>query len=62
MTWYSVKHTDKFTFTFAMSVILLFVVWVYYINKGKVISVHFLTEHHAMKAYWGSGGIAPRIL
>jgi hypothetical protein len=28
--------------------------------KGKVVSV--LTEHHAMKAYWGSGGIAPRIL
>jgi len=24
--------------------------------------VHFLTEHHAMKAYWGSGGITPRIL
>jgi len=22
----------------------------------------FLTEHHAMKAYWGSGGIAPLIL
>jgi hypothetical protein len=22
----------------------------------------FLTEHHAMKAYWGSGDIAPRIL
>jgi hypothetical protein len=21
-----------------------------------------LTEHHAMKAYWGSGGISPRIL
>jgi hypothetical protein len=21
-----------------------------------------LTEHHAIKAYWGSGGIAPRIL
>jgi hypothetical protein len=21
-----------------------------------------LTEHHAMKAYWGSGDIAPRIL
>jgi len=21
-----------------------------------------LTEHHAMKAYWESGGIAPRIL
>jgi hypothetical protein len=26
-----------------------------------VVSVLFLTEHHAMKAYWGSGGIAPRI-
>jgi len=24
--------------------------------------VSFLTEHHAMKAYWGSGIIAPRIL
>jgi hypothetical protein len=22
----------------------------------------FLTEHRAMKAYWGSGGVAPRIL
>jgi hypothetical protein len=21
--------------------------------KGKVVSVIFLTEHHAMKAYWG---------
>jgi hypothetical protein len=21
-----------------------------------------LTKHHTMKAYWGSGGIAPRIL
>jgi hypothetical protein len=21
-----------------------------------------LTKHHAMKAYWGSGGIAPRFL
>jgi hypothetical protein len=25
--------------------------------KGKVVP-----EHHAMKAYWGSGGIAPLIL
>jgi hypothetical protein len=24
--------------------------------------VIFLTEHHAMKACWGSGGIAPLIL
>jgi hypothetical protein len=29
--------------------------------KGKVVPV-LLTEHHAMKAYWGSGGIAPLIL
>jgi hypothetical protein len=32
------------------------------IGKGKVVPVIFYTEHHAMKAYWGSGGIAPRIL
>jgi hypothetical protein len=31
-------------------------------GKGKVVPVLFLTEHHAMKAYWGSGGIAPLIL
>jgi hypothetical protein len=32
-------------------------------NKGKVKSkVFFLTGHHAMKAYWVSGGIALRIL
>jgi hypothetical protein len=30
--------------------------------KDKVVPVFFLTEHHAMKAYWGSGGIAPIIL
>jgi hypothetical protein len=28
-------------------------------GKGKVSPVLW-TEHHAMKAYWGSGGIAPR--
>jgi hypothetical protein len=31
-------------------------------GKGKVVPMIFLTEHHAMKAYWGSIGIAPRIL
>jgi hypothetical protein len=30
-------------------------------GKSKVVSV-LLTEHHAMKVYWGSEGIAPRIL
>jgi len=30
-------------------------------GKGKVVPVLFLTEHHAMKAYWGSGDTAPHI-
>jgi hypothetical protein len=29
--------------------------------KGKVVPV-LLTEHHAMRTYWGSGDIAPSIL
>jgi hypothetical protein len=31
------------------------------ICKGKVKVVP-VPEHHAMKAYWGNGSIAPRIL
>jgi hypothetical protein len=31
-------------------------------GKGKVVPVIFLTDHHAMKAYWGSGGVAALIL
>jgi hypothetical protein len=30
-------------------------------GKVKVSLVLFVIENHAMKAYWGSGGIAPRI-
>jgi hypothetical protein len=30
--------------------------------KGKLVAVFFLTEHHAMKAYWGSRTITPLIL
>jgi hypothetical protein len=30
--------------------------------KFHINKVSFLTEHHAMKAYWESGGIAPLIL
>jgi hypothetical protein len=30
-------------------------------GKVKVVPVVFLIEHHATKAYLGSGGIAPRI-
>jgi hypothetical protein len=29
--------------------------------KGKVVPV-LSAEHHAMEAYWGSGGTAPLIL
>jgi hypothetical protein len=31
-------------------------------GKYKVIPVRLLTEHHAIKAYWGNGGMAPLIL
>jgi hypothetical protein len=31
-------------------------------DKGKVVPVLLLTEHHAIKAYWGNGGTVPRIL
>jgi len=31
-------------------------------GKGKAVPVLLLTEHHATKAYWGNGGIAPLIL
>jgi hypothetical protein len=30
-------------------------------GKGNIVPVLFLTEHHAMKAYCGNWGIAPRI-
>jgi hypothetical protein len=30
--------------------------------KIKLSLCFFLTEHHAMKAYWGSGDMAPLIL
>jgi hypothetical protein len=30
--------------------------------KREVVPVLFLTQHHAMKTYWGGGDISPRIL
>jgi len=36
--------------------------WVELAQTGKVVHLLFLTEHHAVKAYWGSEGIALRIL
>jgi hypothetical protein len=32
------------------------------VSEGKVVPVLLLTKHHAMKAYWGSGGTALLIL
>jgi len=37
--------------------------WIDYIpSPFKLTDVLSLTEHHAMKAYWGSGDTAPPIL
>jgi hypothetical protein len=40
--------------------------WTYrYDWRGKEVKVKLslcLPEHHAMKAYWGSGGISPLII
>jgi len=52
MTWYLVKHMDKFTFTF---------------QHPRYCSIKVklplcLTKHYAMKTYWGSGGIVAHIL
>jgi hypothetical protein len=32
------------------------------VGKGKESCPCFVTEYHAIKAYWGSGGVASRIL
>jgi hypothetical protein len=34
----------------------------YNLNTSAIWYSFFLTENHALKAYWESGGIAPRIL
>jgi len=35
---------------------------IHFYYKGKVKLTLCLIKHQAMKTYWGSGGIAPRIL
>jgi hypothetical protein len=32
------------------------------VNTVMNLPCAFFTEHHAMKAYWGSGGLTPHIL
>jgi hypothetical protein len=55
IAWCLVKHRDNFTFTL--------LIFNSKIKKAKGnFPVLLLTEHHAMKAYWRSGGVAPRIL
>jgi len=39
-----------------------YVIYAYNVCNVKVKVSLCLTKHHAVKAYWGSGGIAPRIL
>jgi len=53
LRWYLETYHNSFL-SYLPQVMLL--------SKGKVVLVLFLTDHHSMKAYWGSGGIAPRIL
>jgi formate hydrogenlyase subunit 4 len=43
-----------------MMIIIIIIIIIITTIIGKVVPV--LTEHHAMKAYWGSGSIAPLIL
>jgi hypothetical protein len=46
MAWCLVKHMDNFTLQYAN-------------RQTRFQCPCALTEHHAMKTYWGSGGIAP---
>jgi len=32
------------------------------VKKAKKVKGKVVPKHHAMKAYWGSGGITPHIL
>jgi hypothetical protein len=53
-----VAHNSSQWVVHLMSVFIRLDSW----RKGKIVPLLFLTEHHAVKAYWGSGCIAPRIL
>jgi len=47
MAWCLVKHRDNFTFLLSEATITQ--------GKDRVVPV---IKHHAIKTYWGSGGIA----
>jgi len=41
----------------------LVIIWIWYVhNDFPTFKTLCLTKHHAVEAYWGSGGIAPLIL
>jgi len=52
---------NKNNFAFNNVWVMVKIIYIYIKVKVK-LSLFFVTEHHAMKAYWGSGGIHPRIL
>jgi hypothetical protein len=42
--------------------VLKFITFNYHSSVAGAAECNGITEHHAIKAYWGSAGIAPRIL
>jgi hypothetical protein len=62
IAWYLVKHSDKFSLPYTRIMNLSCSMVAKYGHMVKVKLSLCLIKHHAMKAYWGSGGIAPRIL
>jgi hypothetical protein len=55
-------HIIFITFIFIIVIVVVIIIKIFTVKvKGKVVPV-LSTEHHVVKAYWGSEGIAPRIL
>jgi hypothetical protein len=56
--WFCLKHSPDQHYHFSNQIVPPLIV-----KKGKNVKLSLcLTKHHAMKTYWGSSGIAPRIL
>jgi len=61
MAWFSVKKYRHFTFFLLVTLQTLQPLPSIRQDKRQSCPCA-LTEHHSMKAYWGSGGIHPHIL
>jgi hypothetical protein len=62
---HSVIAVNRLKVTSSLPSILIFFSWHTMLNLEVKLTVKLslrLTKHHAMKMYWGSGGIARRIL